>query len=97
MANKCSCGTWNNDSAKYCRNCGKKLTISSPHTQPSNHSSTKYETSGTSSSGEMGVGGKIILTIIGIAAFIGISVATGGIGSISGVVLGAMIWQIWKD
>ena len=19
---KCSCGTWNNDSAKYCRNCG---------------------------------------------------------------------------
>lgn len=27
---KCSCGVWNTDNAKYCRNCGKPLSQNQP-------------------------------------------------------------------
>lgn len=102
-AQKCTCGTWNSDQARFCRNCGTKLvpkpnnTNSVSTNQKSNISSTNtYSSSSTSSSSEMGTGGKLVLSVICIAAFIGISVATGGIGSISAVVLYPAFKQIWN-
>ena len=102
-AYKCTCGTWNTDQARFCRNCGAKLvpkpnstnSISTNH--KSNISSTNtYSPRSKTSSSEMGIGGKLVLSVICIAAFIGISIATGGIGSISGVVLYPAFKQIWN-
>lgn len=103
MPSKCSCGTWNNDSANYCRNCGKKLpqqnnsttdSIQKSHEQSSTGQAKKMSTSSLSGS-DWEIVGKIFLTILSIAAFIGISIASGGIGAISGVVLVPLLKQIW--
>lgn len=102
-ANKCTCGTWNNDSAKYCRNCGKKLsqqnpgtgsTIQNSYKQP-NTSQNNYTPTSESSNSEMGTGVKLFLTVLCIAVFIGISVVTGGIGTISAVVMYPALKHIW--
>lgn len=59
---KCSCGTWNVDNAKYCRNCGKKL--SDTTSTQSNHN---YQSSTSSnSSSDSGYGWVIGLIILGI-------------------------------
>lgn len=101
-AHKCTCGTWNSDQARFCRNCGSKIvssynkdnsvsSIQSKHTATTNN----YSLNSTSSSSEMGTGGKLFLSVICIAAFIGISVATGGIGSISAFALYPAYKAIW--
>lgn len=81
---KCkACNTWNVDSAKYCRNCGKSISapkntltdnLSSANTSPSpaSNSSSTVDTS----SDDSGVVVKWIITIVLI--ILGIALLVGG-------------------
>lgn len=93
MSTKCDCGTWNNNSAKFCRNCGKKI-------MPSN--SAAFTTKSTSTHNRNvsdGDSGKVFMVIIGVIAiiaglvlfFMGVisksiamGIALGGVGCIIG-------------
>lgn len=90
-AQQCKCGTWNNDSAKYCRNCGRKLYQQDQTDTFQNNDTPTSE----SSNSEMGTGMKLFLSLLCVAAFIGISAATDGIGSISAIVMAPFLKKIW--
>ncbi len=86
---KCKCGTWNNDSALFCRNCGKKLqhnTSSAPnpvHT-PSKSSSSNSDDSFLAILGIIAIVGAAILFFTDtIPKYVAIAVAVGGIGLFS--------------
>lgn len=69
MGQKCSCGIWNNDSAKFCRNCGKKLSLISSEKTKSGHNSTSTGNQNSSRS-EMGETAKFIIGAICIICII---------------------------
>ena len=71
---KCnSCGTWNNDNTKFCRNCGKKLTswgMSNEYTTTGKKSNENTTTTGKKTDIWEVVGG--IFFFIMILVFLGI-------------------------
>lgn len=93
---KCNCGTWNSDTAKFCRNCGTKLTYVAPKvyehketkTVKTNTNTTPKRTSDTE---------KVIGTIFFIGLFIVLCICTSGIATPLIVALVLGLRQLWKS
>lgn len=74
MSKKCVCGAENDDSAKFCRNCGKYLSVTTVNNENSSTksertSNSSYTTSGTSKSSGTDVF-DVLRYILGIGAII---------------------------
>lgn len=97
MSKKCTCGTWNNDSAKFCRNCGKQIPTSDTFTPTNTTKTTTTPTNTKKNSG--GDPDNVFLGIIGVIAIIAgltlffmdiiskplaMGIALGGIGCLKG-------------
>lgn len=95
MMNCKSCGISNPDDAKYCRNCGKQ--INNTYHKALQKEDDSQLNSYKSDSNSSDVAGKVFMTFIAILMFIGISLATGGIGAISVIPLGAALKSIWDS
>lgn len=90
-AQQCKCGTWNNDSAKYCRNCGRELY---QQDQTDTFQNNDTPTSESSNSG-IGIVMKLFLTVLCFAVVIGVIVATDGIGTVIAAGLYSALKKIW--
>lgn len=93
MSKKCECGTWNNDAAKFCRNCGKKILAPDPFASKNTTKTTPtHNTSSGDSDGVfLGIIG-VIAIIAGLVLFfmdviskpLATGIAFGGVGCLKG-------------
>ncbi len=96
------CNTWNVDTAKYCRNCGNLLSgtqskfIETPNGEESQQSQSSTPV-GDEQQSSVTNSERWAWTIVCVSLFIIISVATGGIGSISIIPFAAAINYIWNN
>ena len=78
MSKRCPiCNIWNADDAKFCRNCGKQLEMSSASETTSTTTSTS--TSSSSDAGDIFL--KVLGTIFVIGVCIAVAVGTSGYGT----------------